>query len=336
MTSSNASPSPAQFLGIEIGGTKLQVAVGSGDGKSFAKLERTEVDPARGAEGIRDQILQAGRFLLSRYDVRRIGIGFGGPVDAAAGRTITSHQVPGWDDFPLAQWCREKLGRPAVLGNDCDAAALAEARFGAGRAHRVVFFVTVGTGVGGGLVIDGQLYQPGQRAVAEIGHLRPGLQATGVHQTVEAAASGRGIEQAMQSRLEGLNSPRAGGPGSADSADDRLDLLSRCNGLPDLLTARVIGEAAADGNALALEVLGHACDTLGWAVAQVTTLIAPGVVVIGGGVSLLGDELFFEPVRRAADKYVFPPLAPALNIVPAALGEHVVVHGALALAEAAE
>lgn len=329
-TSDSTSP---LYLGIEIGGTKLQLAVGAGDGSPFVKLERAEIDAARGAEGIREQILHAGRFLMSRHDVARIGIGFGGPIDSAAGRTITSHQVPGWDDFPLVEWCGEKLGKPAVLGNDCDVAALAEARFGAGRGHRVVFFTTVGTGVGGGLVIDGTLYQPGQRAVAEIGHLRPGLAAADVHQTVEAAASGRGIERAMVAKLEGALDPQLTGASlGGEFADDRLDLLSRCGGLPDLLTAVQIGEAAANGNALALEVLGHATETLGWAVAQVVTLVAPGVVVVGGGVSLMGEELFFEPVRRAASRYVFPPLQASLNIVPAALGERVVVQGALALA----
>jgi glucokinase len=98
------------------------------------------------------------------------------------------------------------------------------------------------------------------------------------------------------------------------------------------VTARLVGQAAADGNQLAVEVLNRSCQVLGWAVAQMITLLAPEIVVVGGGVSLLGEELFFVPLRNAVRRYVFPPLAGSYEIVPAALGEWVVVHGAIALA----
>ncbi|HUG89899.1 MAG TPA: ROK family protein, partial [Planctomycetaceae bacterium] len=129
---------PARFLGIEIGGTKLQLAVGCGDGSPFDAFERCDIDRQRGAAAILEQIERIGRALLARHRVERIGIGFGGPVRAAEGRVTTSHQVTGWDEFPLAEWCRTTFAVPAVLGNDCDAAALAEARFGAGRGRRIV------------------------------------------------------------------------------------------------------------------------------------------------------------------------------------------------------
>ena len=89
---------------------------------------------------------------------RAVGFGFGGPINGPAGIVTTSHQVAGWDNFPLAEWCTKTFGVPTYLGNDCDMAALAEARFGADAAKRSVFYVTVGTGVGGGLVLDGQLF----------------------------------------------------------------------------------------------------------------------------------------------------------------------------------
>ena len=88
---------------------------------------------------------------------------------------IKSHHVDGWDDYPLVDWCRRALSLPATLENDCDAAGLAEARFGAGQGRKVVLFVTVGTGIGGGLVVDGQIYRGNGHGAAEIGHLRPGL-----------------------------------------------------------------------------------------------------------------------------------------------------------------
>src|SRR4029077_4918013 len=132
--------------GIEIGGTKLQLGVGDGDSPQFAAFERYSIEPTRGAEGIIRQIESAARPLVKRFDIERVGIGFGGPVDSAAGRVITSHQIAGWTGFALADWVEQALGRPAVVGNDCDCAALAEARCGAGQGHRTVFYVTVGTG----------------------------------------------------------------------------------------------------------------------------------------------------------------------------------------------
>ncbi len=151
--------------------------------------------------GIREQIAQAGRELFAEFPIQAIGFGFGGPINAAAGIVTKSHQVEGWDNFPLARWCTQTFGVPTFLGNDCDMAALAEARFGAGRHKRSVFYVTVGTGVGGGLVLDGALFGSHRPAIAEIGHLRPGPDATEPSQTIESFSSGRGIETSIRDAL---------------------------------------------------------------------------------------------------------------------------------------
>ena len=306
------------YLGIEIGGTKLQLGVGRGDGGPLVELVRRDVDQRRGAAGILAQIEQVALELAGRYPLQGVGIGFGGPVDAAAGRVTTSHQVEGWDHWPLVEWCRKTTGLPATLGNDCDCAALAEACYGAGRGAKTVFYVTIGTGIGGGLVIDGKLHGAGRPAVAEIGHLRPGLNADHSHHTVESLASGPGIVAAAQ-RLLG-----------DDLSRWLADVRSGADSQP--LTAKMIAQAARQGNALASEVLEQAMQALGWAVAQVITLVAPHVIVLGGGVSLMGDDLFYEPVRRHVARYVFPPLLESYRIVPPCLGEEVVVHGAVALA----
>jgi glucokinase len=110
------------------------------------------------------------------------------------------------------------------------------------------------------------------------------------------------------------------------------DLAARCDNNPEQITAKLVAQAAADGNEIAREVLDHACQALGWAIAQVVTLVAPEVIVVGGGVSLIGEPLFFIPLRAAVSRYVFPPLAGSYRIVPATLGELAVVHGAIALA----
>lgn len=311
------------YLGIEIGGTKLQLGVGRGDGSEFVALERRNVDLQRGGEGIRDQIREVGRQLIAAHAIQRIGIGFGGPVFGSRGVVQTSHQVSGWTNFPLSAWCESELGRPTRLGNDCDCAALAEACFGAGRDKRSVFYVTVGTGIGGGFVIDRKIYGTDRPASAEIGHLRPqGEQGT---PDVEKIAAGPGIVNRLRALIADVQQRHP-------QDKDALALLQLCGGHLESLTAKQIADVAHRGNRWTEQVLAQATETLGWAVAQMITLLAPEIVVIGGGVSLIGEKLFFQPVRQAVDKSVFEQLRGSAEIVPAMLGESVVVHGATALA----
>ena len=348
MSRNSKHPKPA-FLGIEIGGTKLQLGVGPGDG-TLSVIERFEVRPKLGARGILEQIESVGRVLVERHNVTGIGIGFGGPIDSARGVVIRSHHVDGWDRFPLVDWCRRTLALSATLQNDCDSAGLAEARFGAGRGRKVVFYVTVGTGIGGGLVVDGQIYRGNGHGAAEIGQLRPGLHADRPDQTVESLASGWGIAAAAQARLSDPIShafiPLTSGlhRTTPDEVRQRLieteeaeeeyaaDLWERCGGKVDHLTAAMVGQAAGEGNEVAREVLAHACQALGWGLAQAITLMSPEVVVVGGGVSLLDETLFLQPLRIETERYLFPPLIGTYEILPAQLGEQVVVHGAVAVA----
>ncbi|MGD9723559.1 MAG: ROK family protein [Pirellulales bacterium] len=337
------------LLGIEIGGTKLQLGVGRGDGTLVA-LERRDVRPQQGARGILQQIEEVAGALVARHCVERIGIGFGGPVDSAAGVVVKSHHVDGWDAFPLVDWCRRTLALPAILENDCDSAGLAEARFGAGHGRNPVFYVTVGTGIGGGLVVDRKIYRGSGHGAAEIGHLRPGLHADRPEATVESLASGWGIAAAAQARLSDPVShrfePLASGLRDSSPEDVRqrlieteeaaeefaAELWERCDGHIEQLTAEMVALAASEGNELARDVFAQACLALGWGIAQAITLTSPEVVVVGGGVSLADESLFLAPVRRAVARYVFPPLADKYEILPAQLGEAVVVHGALAAA----
>src|SRR5690348_4658959 len=105
------------YLGIEIGGTKLQLGVGDASGGELVELVREDVDGSRGAAGILEQIDRSAAALVQKYPVERIGVGFGGPVDAAAGLATKSHQVAGWEGFSLVRWCSETLGREATIGN---------------------------------------------------------------------------------------------------------------------------------------------------------------------------------------------------------------------------
>jgi glucokinase len=312
------------FLGIEIGGTKLQLGIGPDDGVLRA-LWRGAVDIAAGPEGIRRQITGTVPELLARAGVERgqlrgAGIGFGGPVDDATHTVIKSHQIEGWDDFPLADWVSEVVGLPAVLGNDADVAGLAEALHGAGKGLSPIFYITIGSGIGGGLIIDGEIYRGCGRGAAEIGHLRIQHEKWDdvrlIESPLEDLASGWAIGEVAR-RYHPLQDQ----PLSSLVGHDR-----------DRITAREVARAAEQGDDFAESILRHAWLELAEGICNVITLLCPRRIVIGGGVSLMGENLLFEPLRRMVAERVFQPFAGLTDIVPAALGEEVVVHGALALA----
>jgi glucokinase len=312
------------YLGIEIGGTKLQLGIGAGDGTIVA-LWRGIVEPAQGADGIRRQIMQAVPELLERTGLahgalRGAGIGFGGPVDDATRTVIKSHQIAGWDNFPLADWLAGLLDLPVALGNDADLAGLGEALFGAGKGVSPVFYITLGSGIGGGLIHDGQVYRGFGKGAAEVGHLRIPFMREGqiCYLPLEQIASGWAIQEWARKEM-------------ARSAEHH-ELWRSVQGDAPIMTAEHVARAAASGHASAGAILYLAWEALAEAICQVMALTAPRRIVIGGGVSLMGEELLFRPLRKLVAERVFKPFIDCYDIVPAALGEQVVVHGALARA----
>jgi glucokinase len=293
------------FLGVEIGGTKLQVGVGRGDG-TIVQLWRGAVDRAAGADGICRQVAAAVPRVLAEAnlgttDIRGVGIGFGGPIDDATRGVLRSHQVEGWDGFPLADWAEKTLGCPCAIGNDADVAGLGEALFGAGKGLSPIFYMTIGSGIGGGLIIDRKIYRGAGKGAAEVGHLRM-VQAEGPIK-LEALCSGWGLEVAAAEKF-----------GSNTSCADLAD-------------------RARNGDFEVSRLLEERWTILAEAICHVIALLCPRRIIIGGGVSFMGDDVFFEPLRKKISKRVFKPFADCYEIVPTALGEEVVVHGALALAQ---
>jgi glucokinase len=243
-------------------------------------------------------------------------------VDDATRTVIKSHQIDGWDNFPLADWIGDMLGLPTALGNDADVAGLAEALFGAGQGLSPVFYITIGSGIGGGLIINGEIYRGCGRGAAEIGH----LQVTGhdwSYETdypcpLENMGSGWSIEERTRRRLEF---------GNYETYMRKVvgqDL--------DRVTTRLITEAAIEGDEMARDAINEALGFIAEGIRQVIALLCPRRFVIGGGVSLMGEDLLFQPLRELVAERVFKPFAECYDIVPSALGEEVVVHGALALA----
>lgn len=298
------------YLGIEIGGTKLQLVVGDADAR-VAERRRFTVDKARGGAGIREQIASALPELIHVAKPSAIGVGFGGPVDSATGQICCSHQIEGWSEFPIGDWLRGLSGLPVTVDNDANTAALGEALRGAGQGSNPVFYVTLGSGVGGGLVVDGRIYHGAKPGEAEIGHVRLDKSGAIVEQRCAGWAVDRRIREACQRE-----------PGSP---------LARLTAGVDRGEARALVPALAQGDALAQRILDEVADDLAFGLSHVTQLMHPEVIVLGGGLAMVGEPLR-AAVASALKRYVMEAFAPGPQVALAGLGEDAVPVGALILA----
>ncbi len=299
------------FLAIEIGGTKLQVCAGTGDG-GILDRRRFAVDRAGGGEGIRAQIASVLPELVAKWQPRAVGAGYGGPVDWKTGRIKCSHHIAGWDDFPLGAWLRDRAGIPAFVNNDANVAALGEALHGAGRGASPVFWVNAGSGVGGGLVVDGRIFHGASPGEMEIGHVRLDRDGT----IVEDRCSGWAVDRAVRAAVE--KEPRS----------VLAQIAAKSNA-----DARCLAPAIAAGCAVADRLLTDAMNELAFALSHAVQLLHPEVIVVGGGLSLLGEPLRSRLVA-ALPRWVMDAFSPGPRIALAGLGEDSVPIGALALCRA--
>jgi len=298
------------FLGIEIGGTKLQLVAGGPEGKIQQRC-KLEVDPKLGAAGIQAQIKKAVRDLSEKWSIKTVGVGFGGPVDWKTGKICRSHQIEGWSEFDLAGWLNRLTGTRVVVDNDANVAALGEATHGAGVGLSPVFYVTLGSGVGGGLVVNGSIYHGAIPGEAEIGHVRLDRQGT----IVEQRCSG----WAVDARIREL---RKRDPGS---------LLSRLTTGLDGGEARLLNTAIEQGDGNAKRIVEETAEDLAFGLSHVVHLFHPEIVIIGGGLSGVG-EILRSAVQHALQDFVADAFAPGPKVALAALGEDAVPAGALELA----
>jgi glucokinase len=278
-------------IGVDIGGTKVAAGVVDEDGAIIAMTRRETPadDPMKTADVIADAV----RELLATHAVTAIGLGAAGFVDAARSTVMFAPNLA-WRDEPLRAAIEERLGLPAIVENDANAAAWAEARFGAGRGEDYVVVLTVGTGIGGGIVVGGKLMRGRYGVAAEIGHLnivpdgrRCGC---GLQGCWEQYASGRALVQ--EAHEQAIASPVLA-----------RDLLQRAGGEPGGITGPIVTQAAQAGDVAALQCFDEVGRWLGRGMAQLAAILDPGVFVIGGGVSEAGD-LLLEPAKRAYRKHL--------------------------------
>jgi glucokinase len=298
------------FLGIEIGGTKLQIVVGNARGRILSR-HRHSVDRREGGPGIRRQIETTLKQILSTTKIAAVGVGFGGPVNWRTGKINRSHHISGWNGFPLKRWLEKIAHAPVFVDNDANVAALGEATHGAGRGSNPVFYVTMGSGVGGGLIVDGRVYHGAPPGEAEIGHVRLDRDGT----ILESRCSG----WSMDARIRALKNTH---PRSA---------LARLAAAQPGAEARHLAPALRKGDAAAKHLLAEIASDLAFGLSQVVQLFHPEIIVLGGGLSLIGEPLR-AAVARALRPNVMHAFAPGPRIRLAALGEDVVPVGALELA----
>ena len=306
-------------LAIDIGGTKLAAGIVDREGRMLVRGQVPTL-AKDGLEPVLGRIVGLGRELLARPEtaeagVQRIGVGCAGPVDVQAGLVFQPPNLPGWKRVPLTEHIQQNLGLPTTLENDANAAALGEFRYGAGRGARSIVYMTVSTGIGGGIVLNGKIWHGLKDAAGEVGHM------TVVPDGPVCGCGNRGCLEAM-----------ASGPSIARRAREALaagrrSLLSE---VAQLTSADVV-RLAKDGDPLASEIWGETVKYLGIGVAAVITILAPERVVVGGGVTKAGDFLF-EPLRREVRERVKLVPVESVPVLPAALGRDVGILGAAAVA----
>lgn len=302
------------IVAVDIGGTHIRVAVY--EPNSILPLNHHRTRSQATETGVYDRLLQAVETVWPQEKVDAIGIASPGPLDPYTGTILATPNIPEWQNFPLASKLCKHFGVPVYLDNDANMAGLAEWQYGAGKGHQDLVYLTISTGIGGGVISSGHLLQGFHGMAAELGHMiidaDGPLCGCGYHGHVESFSSGPAIARYVNEQI-GL------GQKSALQAD------------PDL-TARQVAEAAQHGDPLAISAFERAGHYLGIGVANYLAIFDPSILIFGGGVSQVGD-LLFKPFEASLRKHTFHPhYLDNLIITKAALGDDAGLLGALALA----
>jgi glucokinase len=311
------------ILVADIGGTKILVALFDSEGKMLAGESR----PTLAEEGVAAVIERLGSYVLELLgkknlhpsELAGIGIACAGGIDTGRGAVVTpSPNLPDWSDVPLMDIVHRRFGVITFLLNDASAAALGEHRYGAGKGVNNLVLFTLGTGIGGGIIVEGKLYLGAVGGAGELGHMtvdshgpRCGCGNTGC---LEMLASGRAIERDAVDRLR-----QGAGSSLADLAGGEIEKI----------TAAQVGAAARSGDPLACDILSRAAYYLGVGMVNIVNIFNPEMVIIGGGMAELGDILL-EPGRRMVAERAFSVSSRAVRIVTAQLGNEAGVYGAAA------
>lgn len=302
------------IIAVDLGGTRIRAARLDQQLNILQRVETLTLAD-EGGDAVIARIKQEIHKVLpeDRAGVLGIGISSVGPLDPATGTVINPPNLP-WERVPLGDELRQAFGLPVYVGNDANVAALAEAARGAARGYSHVIYLTISTGIGSGVIIDGRLLLGRQGFAGEAGNMLVHTPSGIV--PLEYLASGPGIAREVVQRL---------------NAGDESTIPERVGGTLALVNSKIVGMAAQDGDALALEVIQWAAELIGVGIVTLLHLFDPQILVIGGGVTALGD-LLFDPMRQTIQKYVMTPeYYDGLVITMPELGDDVSIYGAAAL-----
>ena len=309
-------------IAVDIGGTAFRVGLFDEEGRRLLTSEHA-TERAGGREWMLEQLRQHFRSLIenSDYPIRGCGVSFGGPVDYAA-QKVTSLHTPGWEGFGLSAWVREILGVPCLLDNDANAGALGEYHYGAGRGTHSMFYATLSTGIGGGLITGGEIQRGKDSLAGEIGH----LPMTDAGMICSCGATG-----CLETLASGSAIGRTGQEWAVRRPDAVARMLELSGGAAENITAKIVVQAAAEGDMAAQRIMRDAARWLGRALLTVIRVVNPDRIVLGGGVALAG-RLLLNPVLETLEELRSPALRTTTEIVLAELGNDSPHYGAVALA----
>lgn len=316
------------YIGYDIGGTKCAVSLGRVEGENIRIMGRrmflTGGAPldvlGRMADEAEALLIENG---LSFSDVTRAGISCGGPLDSVRGVVLSPPNLPGWDEIPATQFLFERTGVETRLQNDANACAVAEWKFGAGRGCKNMAFLTFGTGLGAGLILDGRLYSGASDMAGEVGHIRlapAGPVGYGKAGSAEGFCSGGGIARtgmaAVKSALENGETPA---------------LYTAVEGNLDRITARLIAEMADAGDEFCRRIYVDCGRRLGMLLSFMMDMINPEVIVLGG-VFMRSGHLIRPSMEEVIAQEALPHASKACRVLPAGLGESIGDYAALSVA----
>ena len=304
------------LLGIDIGGTKCAVIYGVDTDGELEIRDKVRFETADKESTVARIVLEARemclRHGLNAENTNGVGISCGGPLDSRTGVVMSPPNLPGWDNVPIVQMVQEATGIRTALQNDANACALAEWKYGAGRGTRNMIFLTFGTGMGAGLVLDGKLYAGTNDNAGEVGHMRLsdfGPVGYGKAGSFEGFCSGGGIAQL-----------------AASAVKERLMMGGKVSWCPDgdlqAITAKTVAEAAAAGDSLALGVYRTSAEYLGRTLSVLIDIINPEVIAIGS-IFARAEDLIRPFMQAAIDREALPAAAAVCKVKPAELGERI-------------
>jgi glucokinase len=317
------SPSAASpILGIDLGGTKIAVACARLDGRILAD-ERIPTRPHEGPEKNLDRVRETvGKLLdragVDRSDLAAAGVSIPGPWDHQAGAFLNLPNLPGWEGYPIRRRLEEDFDVPVHMDNDANAAALAEWKFGAGRGCRHLIYLTMSTGIGGGLILDGRLYRGKNYNAGEVGHqvILPGgpVCGCGLPGHLEALCSGSGMARRLRRKVTAENS----------------EMWRMAGGDPEKLSAEILVQAVRRGDELAVTFFDQTLDELSTGLANLIFILNPEKIILGTIVAR-NPDLYLQPLDRLVRQKVWKIFTPDLRIVPARLTDRIGTFAPLAV-----